>query len=166
MPLETKFAQIEAEIAAGKLYQARDRLHGLLTSYPNDLRVRRRLGDVYYALHYPVMAGRYWWPAPPEGANASSAVAAFEHDCGGNRSVMRRRSRPYFHLDELEDGPVKERIKELGIALTPRQITPTPAKQFTRSEGAPCGYIVVFIAVIILGLAGVGLMAILGLWTQ
>jgi hypothetical protein len=53
--------KIEDEIEAGDYGKARDRLHGLLVTYPDDLSIRRRLGDVCWQLQHPAMAGRYWY---------------------------------------------------------------------------------------------------------
>ncbi len=61
MPYDETRAKIEQEILEGKLGVARDRLHGLILSYPHDLSLRSRLGDVYWALGYPALAGQWWF---------------------------------------------------------------------------------------------------------
>jgi hypothetical protein len=43
MPIDETLDKVASEIAAGDLGKARDRLHGLLNTYP-DLGLRRRLG--------------------------------------------------------------------------------------------------------------------------
>ncbi len=53
--------KVEYDIRNGNLGLARDRLHGLMLSYPDDLNLRVRLGEVYSMLQQPVMAGRYWY---------------------------------------------------------------------------------------------------------
>ena len=53
--------KIESEIAEGKLGIARDRLHGLVLSFPCDMQLRSRLGDVYSKQGYPIEAGRFWF---------------------------------------------------------------------------------------------------------
>ena len=45
--------RIYSDIEAGDLGKARDRLHGLLYTYPNDLHIRELLGDVYWRLQFP-----------------------------------------------------------------------------------------------------------------
>ena len=72
MPIEETWARIEDEIAARDLGKARDRLHGLLVTYPEDLAIRHRLGEVYWMLGHPAMAGRYWYlEAPAEPARST-----------------------------------------------------------------------------------------------
>ncbi|AIW86484.1 hypothetical protein bwei_3876 [Bacillus mycoides] len=51
--------RIEKDIENNNLGKARDRLHGLITTYPNELALRKKLGDIYFTLQYPEMAGRY-----------------------------------------------------------------------------------------------------------
>ncbi len=59
MSKATTFRRVEAEITAGDLGKARDRLEGLLVTYPEDLEIRRRLGEVYLTLQYPERAGKF-----------------------------------------------------------------------------------------------------------
>jgi hypothetical protein len=77
-------AKINADIASGDYGKARDRLHGLLATYPDDLTLRRRLGEVYWRLQYPAMAGRYWYLEETKTADMVAACEAFERSCGGS----------------------------------------------------------------------------------
>jgi hypothetical protein len=47
MGKETALRRVEEDIARGDLGKARDRLHGLLKDYPDDLALRTRLAEVY-----------------------------------------------------------------------------------------------------------------------
>ena len=85
---ETTLARIEREVAAGNLGKARDRLHGLIATYPDDLTLRRRLGDVYWRLQYPAMAGRYWYLEEAKSPDMVQACAAFEAACGNDPVQM------------------------------------------------------------------------------
>ncbi|EJR59769.1 DUF6584 family protein [Bacillus toyonensis] len=53
--------RIEEDIENNNLGKARERLHGLIFTYPNELHLRKQIGDIYYKLQYPEMAGRYWY---------------------------------------------------------------------------------------------------------
>lgn len=53
--------RIEEVIENNNLGKARERLHGLIFTYPNELHLRKQIGDIYYKLQYPEMAGRYWY---------------------------------------------------------------------------------------------------------
>ena len=85
---EETLRRIEREIAAGDRGKARDRLHGLLVTYPDDLALRRTLGDVYWQLHHPAMAGRYWYLEEDRTPDMSLACAAFEHTCGNDAAQI------------------------------------------------------------------------------
>jgi hypothetical protein len=47
MSIETTLQNVELDIAAGNYDKARDRLLGLISTYPNELSLRRKLGDIY-----------------------------------------------------------------------------------------------------------------------
>ncbi len=87
MPLVKTLDRIEQDVASGDYGKARDRLHGLISTYPDDLSLRRRLGDVYWQLQYPAMAGRYWYLEERRSPEKVQACAAFERACG-NRSLL------------------------------------------------------------------------------
>ncbi len=61
MSKERTLERVEAEIAGGDLGKARDRLHGLIRTYPDDISLRSRLASIYWKLQYPHMAGCYWF---------------------------------------------------------------------------------------------------------
>jgi hypothetical protein len=84
MPLEKTLERIERDIAAGDYGKARDRLHGLIATYPDDFSLRRTLGDVYWQLQYPAMAGRYWYLEEKKSPDMVTACVVFERSCGNN----------------------------------------------------------------------------------
>lgn len=79
---EETLGAIEADIASSDLGKARDRLHGLIATYPNDLALRLKLGQVYWQLQHPAMAGRYWYLEEGESPTMTAACQAFERSCG------------------------------------------------------------------------------------
>lgn len=85
---EETLLRIEREIIAGDWGKARDRLHGLLVTYPDDLALRRRLGDVYRQIHYPAMAGRYWYLEEDRTPDMAQACTAFERACGNDAAQI------------------------------------------------------------------------------
>jgi len=74
--------RIEEDLAAGDYGKARDRLHGLIATFPNDLTLRRKLGDIFWHLQYPAMAGRYWYLEEQKTPDMAAACQAFERSCG------------------------------------------------------------------------------------
>ncbi|MGC5342376.1 DUF6584 family protein [Streptomyces sp. DT24] len=73
-PTET-LARVDADLAAGRVPVARQRLRGLVSSFPTDLTLRRRLAEVYRLYGDEAEAGR--WTYLDED-RAPEEVAAFE----------------------------------------------------------------------------------------
>lgn len=85
---EETLNRIESDIASGDYGKARDRLHGLIATYPDALALRRRLGDVYAQLQHPAMAGRYWYLEEGRSPGMDAACRAFEQSCGDDPVQM------------------------------------------------------------------------------
>ncbi|MFJ3190783.1 DUF6584 family protein [Streptomyces halstedii] len=75
MPLRETLARVDADLAAGRVPVARQRLRGLISSFPYDLSLRRRLAEVYRLYGDAAEAGR--WMYLEEDRNADE-TAAFE----------------------------------------------------------------------------------------
>ncbi|MFJ9736551.1 DUF6584 family protein [Streptomyces sp. NPDC101166] len=75
MPLRETLARVDADLAAGRIPVARQRLRGLISSFPHDLTLRRRLAEVYRLYGDAAEAGR--WMYLEEDRNADE-TAAFE----------------------------------------------------------------------------------------
>ena len=100
---EETLRRIEREIAAGDFGKARDRLHGLLVTYPDDLTLRRKLGDVYWQLHHPAMAGRYWYLEEDRTPDMTQACAAFERTCGNDAAQILMALKFYGDVAAIDD---------------------------------------------------------------
>ncbi|MCX4706183.1 DUF6584 family protein [Streptomyces sp. NBC_01373] len=59
MALIDTLARVDADLALGRVPMARQRLRGLVSSFPQDLALRRRLGEVYRLYGEPAEAGRW-----------------------------------------------------------------------------------------------------------
>ncbi|MEU8738109.1 DUF6584 family protein [Streptomyces halstedii] len=75
MPLRETLVRVDADLAAGRVPVARQRLRGLISSFPHDLSLRRRLAEVYRLYGDAAEAGR--WTYLEEDRNAEE-TAAFE----------------------------------------------------------------------------------------
>jgi len=84
MGIETTLRKVDGDLESGDYRRARDRLQGLIRAYPNDLSLRRRLGDVYARLQNPQMAGRYWYLEKEQSPDMAAACHAFERAFGGD----------------------------------------------------------------------------------
>ncbi|MFI2378990.1 DUF6584 family protein [Streptomyces sp. NPDC018964] len=76
MPLTATLARVDADLAAGRVPMARQRLRGLVSSYPNDLTLRRRLAEVYRLYGEPAEAGRWMYLEEDRNADETSAFEA------------------------------------------------------------------------------------------
>ncbi|MFF5918593.1 DUF6584 family protein [Streptomyces flavochromogenes] len=72
-------ARVDADLIAGRVPMARQRLRGLVSSFPDDLTLRRRLAEVYRLYGDAAEAGR--WMYLEEDRNAEE-TAAFEERYG------------------------------------------------------------------------------------
>ncbi|MEU3598202.1 DUF6584 family protein [Streptomyces sp. NPDC006798] len=61
MALRETLARVDADLAAGRIPMARQRLRGLVASYPGDPVPRRRLAEVYRLYGDPAEAGRWMY---------------------------------------------------------------------------------------------------------
>ena len=113
MPIEETWARIERDIAAHDLGKARDRLHGLLATYPDDLAIRHKLGEVYWQLGHPAMAGRYWYLEQPATANKAAACWAFERSCGGSQLETLLALKFRGDADGLSDPYARQKLQTL-----------------------------------------------------
>jgi hypothetical protein len=83
VPIKT-LKKVEEDIKNNDLGKARDRLHGLIATYPNEIKLRKKLGDIYWELKYPSMAGRYWYLAESKTQEMIQACQKFEGSLGND----------------------------------------------------------------------------------
>ncbi|MFD3659306.1 DUF6584 family protein [Streptomyces sp. NPDC058659] len=79
MPLSNTLARADADLAAGRVPMARQRLRGLVSSFPYDLTLRRRLAEVYRLYGDAAEAGRWMYLEEDRDADET---AAFEERYG------------------------------------------------------------------------------------
>ncbi|WP_405857562.1 hypothetical protein OG361_26990 [Streptomyces sp. NBC_00090] len=79
MPPSNTLARVDADLAAGRVPMARQRLCGLVSSFPHDLTLRRRLAEVYRLYGDAAEAGRWMYLEEDRDADET---AAFEERYG------------------------------------------------------------------------------------
>lgn len=144
MAKEETLAKIEDEIARGKLGIAKDRLHGLILAYPDDLSLRTRLGDVYFALGYPRMAGRFWFLDNNPTEEKLAAIELFMEECGRDQAVIQKRLRCKGSPIEWPAHATREQIR---VLLQDRVPDPPPSKAGNSSRlwEAVWGFVTLFV---------------------
>ena len=105
--------RIEEEIATGNYTKARERLQGLLSTSPNRLDIRRRLGDVYWYLGEPLMAGRYWYLESNKSEQMETASVAFAHSCHDDSATILKRLKFRGEVHLLSESYAREQLERL-----------------------------------------------------
>jgi len=164
--------KVEYDIQNGNLGLARDRLHGLMLSYPDDLSLRVKLAEVYWKFQQPVMAGRYWYLVEERSPEMEAAVQAFEKMQGHNPLRIMRALKFQGELSGIEGSYagrvisdlmeiVKDRHNEeilLGLPGMPPKIKESNMRH--GGQGSDFGCWIVFIIVMCLIL--IGLITVVG----
>lgn len=86
MPLTETLARVEGDLAAGRIPLARQRLRGLVSSFPHDLTLRRCLAQVYRLYGDAAEAGRWMYL---EADRRAEETAAFEARYGSASRRMK-----------------------------------------------------------------------------
>jgi hypothetical protein len=134
MPKQATLRRVREDIRQGDLGRARDRMQGLIATYPQDLSLRPDLAEIYWQLRHPSMAGLYWYLEPEQTEEIQTAIAAFERECGGDPWIMLRRLKIRWDPDEMPEGFAKQRISELTEASrTKHGIVPVFSQSGTQS---------------------------------
>lgn len=105
--------KIEREVAEGKLGIALDRLHGLSLTYPEDLSLRSRQGDIYSILGQPIEAGRCWILDEDSTEEKTEAIDVFLRSCNHHPVAILKRLRVRCEPDDLTTEAGRQKIKEL-----------------------------------------------------
>ncbi|GKU82933.1 hypothetical protein NCCP28_23290 [Niallia sp. NCCP-28] len=82
--------KLEEDLQKNDLGKARDKLHGLISTYPNELQLRKKLEDIYFELKYRSMAGRYWYLEESKAPEMVRACIQFEKIMGKDSKRIAR----------------------------------------------------------------------------
>ncbi|MFF8378866.1 DUF6584 family protein [Streptomyces sp. NPDC015661] len=113
MPLSQTLARVDADLAAGRVPMARQRLRGLVSSFPHDLTLRRRLAEVYRLYGDAAEAGRWMYL---EEDRRTEETTAFEERYGS--PGWRMKALAWRGPEALAATPFAER--QLAAARTAR----------------------------------------------
>jgi hypothetical protein len=150
--------QIDQEIAEGKLGIARDRLQGLLGSFPSDLSIRTKLGEVYWKLGYPIDAGRFWFTELDPNEVQQQAVTKFlEHHRFDTKAIEKSLKLPAGLLEPL-DLEIRQRCANLARDHFQKQVYTDSLQADEKSErtfrrmGWGCFFVIAIITVALIRL--------------
>lgn len=106
------FQRAKDDFAAGRLWKARDRLHGLVRANPTNEEMFSLLGDVYFEMGDLPQAGRYWYLTIREGVNFDEARNAFEQRFGTQAAQIIEALPVYARWTEFEP-EIRQRLGNL-----------------------------------------------------
>ena len=110
MSKASTLARVIDDIARKDLGKARDRLLGLVRTYPNDLGLRHILGRIFLELQYPQEAGKHLYLVEDQSEAVQSAVRKFEKSCQNDPCGILKALRLRGHIDGLEPGYAKDKL--------------------------------------------------------
>lgn len=82
------FDKIEQDLKEGKKKKACDRLRNLINQFPDDLSLRKKLGQIYYEAGFIDEAGKYWILSQPENKEMEKAVALYRKTLGNSGNAI------------------------------------------------------------------------------
>ncbi|MBP2618946.1 DUF6584 family protein [Chryseobacterium jejuense] len=75
--MKNLFDKVEQDLKEGKKKKACDRLRNLINQFPDDLSLRKKLGQIYYDADFLDEAGKFWILSEPENKEMEKAVALY-----------------------------------------------------------------------------------------
>ena len=115
VPDEPRFQKVREEIDLGRLWKARDRLHGHVRHDPSDQQVLDLLGSIWFVMGDLPQAGRYWFMTTRDDESVALARDAFFERFGGDPLEILRALPPRIEPDRYPY-PVRKRIDDLVAA--------------------------------------------------
>jgi hypothetical protein len=108
----TAITRAEADIDAGRLWKARDRLSVAVRASPTDQAILVLLGAVHFRMGYQPAAWRYWALTSHEGLDAEAAERAFGERYGRAGLLAQLREIPAREPIESYPSAARERLEE------------------------------------------------------
>lgn len=69
--------RIEQDLKTGRKKKACDRLRNMINQFPNDLSLRKKLGQIYFEAGFLDEAGKFWILSSPENNEMENAVEIY-----------------------------------------------------------------------------------------
>lgn len=104
--------KIEQDIKEGRKKKACDRLRNMINQFPNDLSLRKKLGQIYFEAGFLDEAGKFWILSTPENNEMENAVEIYRQSLSNSGNAILKDI--VFRGDkELLDERAKKVINEL-----------------------------------------------------
>lgn len=88
--MKNLFYKIEQDIKEGRKKKACDRLRNMINQFPNDISLRKKLGQIYFEAGFIDEAGKFWILSTPENIEMENAVEIYRKSLrnSGNAILM------------------------------------------------------------------------------
>jgi len=111
--VESVLKRVEKDLESGNIQKAQDRLHGLISKYPNYLKIKFELAGIYLLDKDFVNAGRYLFLKPALNKQERFCVENFKNSLGNNPfQILKKISSP-SQIDREFVQSSKSKIAEL-----------------------------------------------------
>lgn len=80
--------RIEQDLKAGRKKKACDRLRNMINQFPNDLSLRKRLGQIYFEAGFLDEAGKFWILNIPENNEMENAVKMYRKSLSNSGNAI------------------------------------------------------------------------------
>lgn len=82
------FSKIDEDLKEGRKKKACDRLRNMINQFPDDISLRKKLGQIYYEAGFLDEAGKFWILSEPENEAMENAVALYRKTLGDSGSAI------------------------------------------------------------------------------
>ncbi|WP_343661244.1 DUF6584 family protein [Chryseobacterium sp.] len=82
------FYRIEKDLKVGRKKKACDRLRNMINQFPNDLSLRKRLGQIYFEAGFLDEAGKFWILNTPENNEMENAVEIYRKSLSNSGNAI------------------------------------------------------------------------------
>ncbi|MEN5309778.1 DUF6584 family protein [Chryseobacterium cucumeris] len=80
--------RIKQDLKDGRKKKACDRLRNMINQFPNDLSLRRRLGQIYFEAGFLDEAGKFWILSKPENNEMENAVEIYRKSLSNSGNAI------------------------------------------------------------------------------
>ena len=161
IPDEPRFQKVREEVDLGRLWKARDRLHGHVRHDPSDEQVLDLLGSIWFVMGDLPQAGRYWFLTTRDDESVARARDAFFERFGGDPLEILRALPPRIEPDRY---PYLVRKPKTDDDDAWRRVAPAVSSHGSTRRGMDALLSALMTAVVVVVLASlvVGLATIVG----
>jgi len=80
--------RIEQDLKEGRKKKACDRLRNMINQFPNDISLRKRLGQIYFEAGFLDEAGKFWILSAPENNEMENAVELYRKSLSNSGNAI------------------------------------------------------------------------------